>query len=304
MLLEEQIRSNDRKTVLLYLIFIVLISLLGLAIGNMWDSQTGGLILALTGSIIYCIICASQGKNMVMSMAHAVKIKKKDNPFLWNTVEGLSISAGVPMPEVYIVDTDVPNAFATGYSQNNAAIAVTSGILARLNREELEGVIAHEMSHIRNRDIRSATIAIALSGVIILLGRLLYRSSFFGSYGGGRRRNGRNRDDNGGLGVIILILSLLVAVLSPVITALIQSAISRQREYQADATAAMITGYPEGLASALEKISQYEVKKEQVNELGGKELMGLYISNPFAESNNWFATHPPTEERIKRLRSL
>lgn len=302
MLLEEQIRSNDRKTVLLYVIFVVLISLLGTAIGYMWDSQAAGLILALAGSVIYCLICASQGKNMVMSMAHAVKINREDNLFLWNTVEGLSISAGVPMPEIYIVDTDMPNAFATGYSQNNAAIAVTSGILNRLNREELEGVIAHEMSHIRNRDIRSATIAIALSGVIILLGRLLYRGSFFGGYG--RRRNGRDRDDNGGLGAIILIISLLVAILSPIITALIQSAISRQREYQADATAAMITGYPEGLASALEKISQYEVNKEQVNELGGKELMGLYISNPFAEANNWFATHPPTEERIKRLRSL
>lgn len=301
MLLEEQIRSNDRKTVLLFIIFVVLISLLGMAIGYRWDSETGGLILALGGSIIYCMICASQGKNMVMSMAHAVKINREDNLFLWNTVEGLSISAGVPMPEIYIVDTDVPNAFATGYSQKNAAIAVTRGILDKLNREELEGVIAHEMSHIRNRDIRSATIAIALSGIIILLGRLLYRGSFFGGYG--RRRNSRDRD-NGGLGAIVLIISLLVAVLSPIITALIQSAISRQREYQADATAAMITGYPEGLASALEKISQYEVKKEQVNELGGKELMGLYISNPFKEANNWFATHPPTEERIKRLRSI
>lgn len=303
MLLEEQIRGNDRKTILLYIVFIVLISLLGMALGYRWGSEGAGLIFALAGSIIYCLICASQGKNMVMSMAHAVKINREDNLFLWNTVEGLSISAGVPMPEIYIVNTDVPNAFATGYSQEHAAIAVTSGILNRLNREELEGVIAHEMSHIRNRDIRSATISIALSGIIIILGRLLYRGSFYGGYGRSRDRRDSDRN-NGGLEVIMLIVSIVVAVLSPIITSLIQSAISRQREYQADATAAMITGYPEGLASALEKISQYEVRKEQVNEMGGKELMGLYISNPFAESNNWFATHPPIEDRIKRLRSI
>lgn len=302
MLLEEQIRSNNRKTVLLYVVFIALISLLGMAIGYMWDSEAAGLILALAGSIIYCLICASQGKKMVMSMAHAVKVNREDNLFLWNTVEGLSISAGVPMPEIYIVDTDVPNAFATGYSQNNAAIAVTSGILKIMNREELEGVIAHEMSHIRNRDIRTATIAVALSGIIIILGQLLYRGGLYGGYG--RRRSSRDRDNNGGLGAIILILSLVVAILSPIITSLIQSAISRQREYQADATAAAITGYPEGLASALEKISQYEVSKEQCDEMGGKELMGLYISNPFSEAENWFATHPPIEKRIKRLRSI
>lgn len=303
MLLEEQIRSNDRKTVMLFVIFILLISLIGLGIGYMVGSETGGFIIALAASLFYCLICVSQGKNMVTSMAHARRIKKEDNLYLWNTVEALSISAGVPMPEVYIVDTDIPNAFATGYNQSNAAVTVTSGILEQLNREELEGVIAHEMSHIRNRDIRSATIAIALSGVIIILGRILARGTYFGGYRGGRKR-GRDNDREGDFGLIIMIASLLVAILSPIITSLIQSAISRQREFQADATAAGLTGYPEGLASALEKISGYKVDRDRCDELGGKELMGLYISNPFAEANSWFATHPPTKERIRRLRNM
>lgn len=302
MLLEEQIRRNDRKTVALFIIFIVILSLIGMAIGNWWGSGTGGLLLALIIAVIYCMICISQGKNMVMSLAHARKIEKSDDPFLWNTVEGISISAGVPMPEVYIIDTDVPNAFATGYKQSNAAVAVTSGILNKLNREELEGVIAHEMSHVRNRDIRTTTIVIALGGVLIILSRIFLRMGFYSGYG---RRNGRDRNrDNDGLGAIILVFSIIFAVLAPMISSLIQAAISRQREFQADATAAQITGYPEGLASALEKISGYEISDRQREYLGGKEVMGLYISNPFAEGRSWFATHPPTEERIKRLRSM
>jgi heat shock protein HtpX len=302
MLLEEQIRRNDRKTVALFIIFIAILSVVGMAIGNWWGSGTGGLLLAIIIAVIYCMICISQGKNMVMSLAHARKIEKSDNPFLWNTVEGISISAGVPMPEVYIVDTDVPNAFATGYNQSNAAVAVTSGILNRLSREELEGVIAHEMSHVRNRDIRTSTIVIALGGVLIILSRIFLRMGFYSGYG---RRNSRDRNrDNSGLGVILLLFSLIFAILAPIISSLIQSAISRQREFQADATAAQITGYPEGLASALEKISGYEISEKQKEALGGKEVMGLYISNPFAEGHNWFATHPPTEERIKRLRSM
>lgn len=303
MLLEEQIRSNDRKTVMLFVIFIFLISLLGFGIGYRFDSAAAGFAIALAGSLLYCFICISQGKNMVTSLAHARRINKEDNPYLWNTVEALSISAGVSMPEVYIIDTDIPNAFATGYKQSNAAITVTSGILEMLNREELEGVIAHEMSHIRNRDIRSATIAVALSGIIIILGRLLARGTYYGGYRG-RKNRGRDGDGGGEFGLILMIVSLIVAILSPIITSLIQSAISRQREFQADATGAELTGYPEGLASALEKISGYKVDRNRCGELGGKELMGLYISNPFAEADNWFATHPPTEERIRRLRNM
>lgn len=302
MLLEDQIRNNDRKTVLLFIIFIAILSLIGFAIGNWFGSEIGGITFTLIIAVIYCLICISQGKNMVMSLAHARKIEKSDNPFLWNTVEGISISAGVPMPEVYIIDTDVPNAFATGYKQTNAAVAVTSGILQKLNREELEGVIAHEMSHVRNRDIRTSTIVIALGGVLILLSRIFLRMGFYSGYG--RRKSRDNRNDGEGLGAILLVFSILFAILSPIISTLIQSAISRQREFQADATAAQITGYPEGLASALEKISDYKISKEQKEDLGGKEIMGLYISNPFAEGNNWFATHPPTEERIKRLRNM
>lgn len=302
MLLEDQIRRNDRKTVALFVIFIIVIALLGLAIGNWWGSETGGLVLALIIAVIYCMICISQGKKMIMTMTHARKIEKSDNPFLWNTVEGISISAGVPMPEVYIIDTDVPNAFATGYNQSDAAVAVTSGILEKLNREELEGVIAHEMSHVRNRDIRTSTIVIALVGVLILLSRVFLRMGFYSGYGSRRSRN--NKRDNDGLGVILVLFSLIFAILSPLIGSLIQAAISRQREFQADATAAQLTGYPEGLASALEKISDYKISKKQKEDLGGNEVMGLYISNPFAEGNNWFATHPPTEERIRRLRSM
>lgn len=302
MLLEDQIRNNDRKTIFLFIIFVAILSLIGFAIGSWFGSETGGLIFTLIASVIYCLICISQGKNMVMSLAHARKIEKSDNPFLWNTVEGISISAGVPMPEVYIVDTNVPNAFATGYKQTNAAVAVTSGILEKLNREELEGVIAHEMSHIRNRDIRTSTIVIALGGVLILLSRIFLRMGFYSGYG--RRKSRNSRNDSEGLGAILLLFSIIFAILSPIISALIQSAISRQREFQADATAAQITGYPESLASALEKISDFKISKEQEENLGGKEMMGLYISNPFAEGKNWFATHPPTEERIKRLRSM
>jgi len=302
MLLEEQIRRNDRKTVALLILFIGIVSLLGIAIGNWWGSEAGGLILAIIFAVIYCMICISRGKNMVMSLARARKIEKSDNPFLWNTVEAISISAGVPMPEVYIIDTDVPNAFATGYKQSNAAVAVTTGLMNTLNREELEGVIAHEMSHVRNHDIRTSTIVVALGGVLIILSRIFVRMGLFSGFG---KRGGRDRNrDNGGLGAIVLLFSLLFAILAPLISSLIQAAISRQREYQADATAAQITGYPEGLASALEKISGFKVSGKQKEDLGGNEVMGLYISNPFAEGNSWFSTHPPSEERIKRLRSM
>jgi heat shock protein HtpX len=222
-------------------------------------------------------------------------VDRKQNPYLANVVEGLAIAAGVPPPKTYIIEDSAPNAFATGRNPESSAVAVTTGLLDKLNRLELEGVIAHEMSHVRNYDIRYATFVVILVGTVALLSDWMRRSFFF------RGRRGRKSGAGGG---IIVLIALLLAILAPIVAQLIRLAISRQREYLADANGALLTRYPEGLASALEKIS----KDKEPLEVANKATANLYIVNPLLEHrgklNDLFSTHPPVEDRIKRLRAM
>jgi len=217
---------------------------------------------------------------------------------LYNVVEGLSIAAGVPAPKCYVIDDTAPNAFATGRNPKNSVICVTTGLLQKMNRAELEGVIAHEMSHIKNYDIRLQTLAVVMVGVVALLSDWIMRSFW---WGGGRRRGGR---DKSGAGAIFVVVGLLLAVLGPIISQLIRLAISRKREFLADASGAMLTRYPPGLASALRKISTDTEPLEAAN----KATAHLYIVNPLKDIkgavNKLFSTHPPIEERISALEKM
>lgn len=234
-------------------------------------------------------------------MSRAIPIEKKDNPELYRLVENLCITAGLPLPKIYILDENQPNAFATGRDKDHAIIVVTKGLLKKLDRAEFEGVIAHELSHIGNKDMLLDTVLVILVGIVAMLSDFFLRISFWG--GGRRRRDSRGR---GGLDTILMIFGIFAAILAPIVATLIRLAVSRKREFLADATGALLTRYPEGLARALEKITMdltpLSVAKPSTSH--------LYIQNPFRgrESRSWFLrlfmTHPPVEERIKSLRDM
>ena len=235
---------------------------------------------------------------IVLRITRARLVSSGDNPTLINLVENLAITAGLPMPRVYIIDDPVPNAFATGRNKEHAAIAVTSGLLTALNRTELEGVIAHELSHIGNRDILLSTIVVTLVGLIAILADFFLRSHIWG-WGGSRNRGGGSGDR---AGAIIMIVGVIFVILSPIISTIIQLAISRKREFLADASGALLTRYPEGLASALQKISQYN----QPMKTASNATAHLFIANPFGPKaisgiSKLFMTHPPVKDRIKAL---
>jgi heat shock protein HtpX len=237
---------------------------------------------------------------VALAISQAREVTKEDEPELYRTVENLCIGAGLPMPKVYVIEDGSPNAFATGRDPDHAAIAVTRGLLQKLDKLELEGVIAHELSHIGNYDTRMMTIVVVLVGLAALMADFALRLTFFGA---GRRSS--NRDRGGGAAVLIIYAIALVAViLTPIAAQLIRFAISRQREFLADASAALLTRYPEGLARALEKISADPDPLEVAN----KATAHLYINNPLHEHesflNNLFSTHPPVEERIRLLRAM
>jgi heat shock protein HtpX len=237
------------------------------------------------------------GKKLVLAASHAKKVDKRYNQQLYNVLEEMSIASGTPMPELYVINDSAPNAFATGRDPQHAAVAVTTGLLDKLDRDELTGVIAHEMSHIKNFDIRYMMLMGVLVGLVALLSDFMLRSFF---WGGGRRRS-----RNGGGGAwLLLILALVLAILAPIISKLIQLAVSRKREYLADASAAQFTRYPEGLASALLKISG----DREVLEVANRATQHLYIVNPIksfeARAKTLFSTHPPIAERVRRLRTM
>lgn len=245
---------------------------------------------------VYSLISYYASSSITLAVSGAKPIEKSQAPDLFNIVENLCIANGQPMPAVYIIEDQSPNAFATGRSPETASIAFTTGILALLDRKELEGVAAHELSHVKNYDIRVMTIVVVLVGCISLLANILIRSRF--------RREG-DKDNN--LGLIFMIIGIVLAVLSPIIAKLIQLAVSRSREFLADASGALLTRYPDGLASALQKIENANIPLQNPNHATAH----LFLNNPFgatAESRsfftNLFATHPPIEERIKRLRSM
>ncbi len=296
-----RITANKRRTFFLFFLYALLFGAIGYFIGIYIGDPVIGIVLAALVFVALFLISYFSGQNVVARMAGAREVSKQDEPYLYNTVEALSIAAGKPMPKIYIVETEVPNAFAAGRNPDNAIIAVTRGLMNRLDRQELEGVIAHEMAHINNYDVLLATVAIVLAGTIVFVSVIARRMMLFGGMGrGGGRRGGQGQ-------AIMLIILLVVAILAPIFAQLLKFAISRQREYLADATAANFTGYPEGLASALEKITDQQVKNSP---LDNRALEGLYIINPSlgARSSNrrnvLFSTHPPTEERIKRLRAM
>jgi len=230
-------------------------------------------------------------------MSRAKLIEKRDNPELYRLVENLCITAGLPLPKIYIIEEAQPNAFATGRDQKHAVVAVTQGLLDRLERTELEGVISHELSHIGNRDALLQTIIVVLVGVVVIMTDFFFRISFWG---------GRRDNKNNGAGTVIFIVGLALAVLAPLFAVLIKLAISRKREFLADATAALLTRYPEGLARALEKIS----KDPNPLRIANNSTAHLYIASPFRgeQSHSWFSklfmTHPPMEERTRALRGM
>ncbi len=290
----DQIASNKRKTSLLIVVFIGIILGLGYVFGQMTGYGWYGLIPAALISFVMTLFSYYAGDKVALATSGAHPITKNDSPYLWRMVENLSIANGMPMPKVHIIQDAAINAFATGRDPQHASIAVTVGAIEKLENEELEGVLAHELSHVKNYDIRVMTIVIVLVGIIALLSDWMFRAQLFG---------GRNNDqDRQGINPIFLVIGIVLMILTPIIAQLIQLAVSRRREYLADASGALLTRYPEGLARALEKIQQENQPLARAN----SATAHLYIANPFGGSRQWlsklFATHPPIEDRIKILR--
>lgn len=287
--------SNIRKTWALMFVFFVIVIMIGWAFSLYFGSPII-LYIAVAFSIFMNIFSYWNSDKIVIKMTGAKQIKREEQRELWNVVENLSITAGLPMPKLFIVEDSAPNAFATGRNPEHAVVAVTSGLLNILNKTELEGVIAHELSHVGNRDMLIATVSVVLVGFIAMIADLFFRMTF---YGGGRR-GGDNK-----AGAIIFIVGIVAAILAPIAARLIHLAISRKREFLADASGALLTRYPEGLALALEKISTHSKSMKKTSHATAH----LFIANPFgSKSNNkksfnrFFSSHPPVKERLKALR--
>jgi len=301
------IKQNRRRTFFLFFSFALLFLAVGYGLGIYMGNPLAGLIAVGLLAVVIFLISYFKGPGIVASMAGARPVTREQEPYLYHTVEGLSIAAGIPTPRAYIVETDIPNAFAAGRNPEKAVVAVTRGLLNKLNRLELEGVIAHEIAHIKNYDILLATVAVVLAGTIVLLSELARRSLW---YGRGLRRGG-SRGSQGKGQIVVILIVILLAILAPIFAQVLKFAISRQREYLADASAAELTGYPEGLASALEKIAGLQAADSPINR---EALRGLYIVNPALEAHagrqggvrksRLFASHPPPEERVQRLREM
>ena len=296
----EQIASNKRRSFLLVFFFLALIFLLAWLFEQMVGMGTAGLVAAVIIAIAMTIGSYFASDKIVLAMSKARPVTKEEFPYLYNVVEGLTIAAGLPPPRCYVIDDTAPNAFATGRNPKNSVIVVTTGLLDKLNRVGLEGVIAHEMSHIKNYDVLLQTLVVVMVGIVALLSDWMRRSFW---WGGGRRRSSDKGKGSGGA-AIILALALFMAILSPLIAQLIRFAVSRKREFLADANGAMLTRYPPGLASALRKISADTEPLEAAN----KATAHLYIVNPLKDIrgpvNKLFSTHPPIEERIAALEKM
>lgn len=292
MLLYEQIEKNKRKTIFIVSGFILFVLLVGAAFSYLsYGDYYSGMVLALIIGGAYTLFMLLSSTNVVMRMNHAREIKtKNDHPFLWNTVENLAMVARIPTPKIFIIQDPSPNAFATGTSPKNGAVAVTTGLMERLNREEIEGVLAHEVAHIRNFDIRLATVAIALVSAVAILSDIGTRMLFFS-------RRGNNQKQH----PAVLLIAIALLLLSPIIATLIRLAISRNREYLADASAAELTRNPQALSSALKKITGVNVPVQEASSTSAP----LYFADPLKKKvAGMFSTHPPAAERIKRLQSM
>jgi heat shock protein HtpX len=303
----ELIESNKRKSLLLFAGMAALLVTLGYLIGEATMGEGGGMIGLIIAVAVWVIMSAASvfgGPDLVLRMSRARAVTPDVHPQLFNVVEEMRIASGLPrMPKVYIIDEKAPNAFATGLRPEDSSIAVTAGLLTQLNRDELQGVVAHETGHIMNRDVQFLTVASIMLGSIVLLSEIFLRGMWLG--GGSSRRYRRKGGGGGGGNAAVLVAAIALAILGPIFARLLYLSISRKREYLADATAAQLTRYPDGLAGALEKIAASDIPLESAN----KATAPMFIVNPLqpgkrAALAGWASTHPPVEERIAILRSM
>jgi heat shock protein HtpX len=301
----ELIAANRRKSAWLVFLFLVLfvVTVYCFAVFAVGDDPRSGIVPALLALVVgagVALFSYYKGASAVLAMSGARRIDREVDPELWNVVEELSIAGGVPMPRVHIIEDTALNAFATGRGPEHASVAITRGLRERLNRAELQGVLAHELSHVRNYDIRFSMLLAVMVGLLVLLADVFRRWMW---WGGGRRRSSRRGEGGAATGLIAL-LAVILAIVAPMLAKLIQLAASREREYLADASAVELTRYPEGLASALEKLG----RDKEVLEVANRATQHLYIVNPFKpfekRAKGLLSTHPPLEERIRRLRAL
>src|ERR687894_260626 len=301
----DRIAVNRRNSLLLIVAFLAFIAIFGYVIGYAWIgdpvSALFGLVLAFVVGTIYGLVSYYAGDRMVLAASRAREVTHDEAPQLFNVVEEMAIAGGLPMPKVYIIEDSAPNAFATGRDPEHASVAVTSGLLEKLDRDELQGVIAHEMSHVGNFDIRYAMLVGILVGTTVLISDFFLRGLWFS---GGARGGGRGGGGGGYLQLIMIVVAIVLAILAPLFARLLQLSISRQREYLADASAVRLTRNPKGLADALQKISG----DREVLEAANRATAHLYIVNPVKafekRAKGLFSTHPPIEERITILRAI
>jgi len=288
------IASNARRSWLLIAVFVAFVLGLGWLLDQYFQAGGAIIVIAFVWSLISALVSYYAGDKVALWTAGAKPIEKRDAPDLYNVVENLCIAEGVPTPKIYIINDPSPNAFATGRDPAHASIAFTSGLVQMMDKSELQGVAAHELSHVKNNDIRLMTMVVVLVGTVTLITQIFVRTRWIG--GGGNRRNEG--------GIVVLILGLVAIIVAPIVANLIKLAVSRRREYLADASGALLTRYPEGLANALEKIGAYGQPLQHAS----AATAHLYIANPFGSRPsgiaNLFSTHPPLADRIKALREM
>lgn len=295
-LIYQEITRNKVRSLFLFFFFVCFVGVAGFVFGESAESGggIGGVAAAVVIAVVYGLITYYAGAKLALAVSGAKKVERRDNEELYRLVENLSIAAGIPTPQIYIINDTAPNAFATGRDPHHAAIAVTTGLLQKLEKTELEGVLAHEFSHIGNYDTRFLILTMVLVGVVTIMADLFLRIGF--RFRGGNRRGG------GQAQLVIMVIALLLAILGPIFASMMQLAISRKREFLADASGALLTRYPEGLASALEKISGDTEPLEVAN----RGTAPMYFANPLKGRRvmNLFSTHPDPKERIRRLREM
>ncbi len=300
------IARNKRNSFLLIFLFLLFFVGVGLLIGAVWGGGDWGFsitVAVIAAVVAFFLTLASYygGSSAVLAISNAREIRKSDDPQLFNVVEEVAIAAGIPTPRIFLIDDTAPNAFATGRDPKHSVVAITTGLRDKLTRDELQGVMAHEISHIRNYDILFAMLMAVMVGVLVMLCDVFLRSLWFGA---GRRRRSSSREGGGGADLILLVVAIVLAIIAPILARLIHLAMSRQREYLADASAVELTRNPRGLAGALAKISA----DPEVLEVANRATAHMYIVHPIkkfeARASSIFSTHPPVEDRIRRLMSL
>jgi heat shock protein HtpX len=296
------IDHNKHMSILLFGFMAILFGIFGASIGAYWGGDwITGVVIAVLVAGLYFFISWKFGDSMILASSGARQISHEDSPQLWNVVEEISIAGGMPMPKVYLIEDEAMNAFATGRDPKSASVAITRGLLQNLNREELQGVMAHEMSHVRNYDIRFAMLMAVMVGSIVLLADVVRRSIFYSSLGGRRRRDSRS---GGQAQAVLAIAAVVLSIIAPLLATIIQLAVSRQREYLADASAVELTRNPAGLISALKKLTADTAELKN----SSQGMQHLYIVNPLLRKkkgkDSLFSTHPALESRIERLEGL